>query len=84
MRGVFGELFDLRLKRRRELWGWRRLLAQIPQGPVGVRVERIGGRRGGGRGNGEGEGRAGAGGIGRYAAVQELWQLELLKNGFAD
>lgn len=79
--GVLGELFDLRLKRGRELRGRRRLLAQIPEGLAGVCVKGVRGRWGGGA---ESEGGAGAGGISGHAAVQELWQLQLLENGLAD
>lgn len=77
--GVFGKLLDSRLQCRRELRSRGRLLAQVPHGPVGVCVKRVW-RRWRGR-----ESRwAGKSGVSRYAAVQELWQLQPFKDGFTD
>lgn len=84
VRGVSGKLFDSRLQSGRELGSRGGLLPKEPQGPVGVHVEGVRGRRGGGQGEGEREGGAGKRGVGRYAAVQELWQLQPFQDGFAD
>lgn len=81
---VFGELLDSRLQCGRELGSRGGLLPQIPHGPVGVHVEGVRGGWRGGQGEGEREGRAGEGGVSRYAAVQELWQLEAFQDCFTD
>lgn len=83
-RRLLGELLDPRLQRGRELGGRRRLLAQEPQGPVGVLVEGVGRGGRGAQREGEREGGAGQRGVGGHAAVQQLGQLQPLQDGLAD
>lgn len=79
----FGKLLDSRLKCRSKLWSRGRLLAQIPHGPIEVRIERVWCRGRGWQGEGERERWGGEGGVSGYAAVQQLWQLQAFEDCFA-